>query len=177
MVQLNLDELAKGDVAEIPPFLGRFLAEAAAICLESQGHNSGVDLEIDSLNDNAYVISWNQVNESNLRFWNDAQKTTEFGAICIALILAKHETTYSVIESSRQGTGFDYWLGDRSDVTIQRKARLEVSGIRRGSQTTLRARMRQKREQVARYASDYPGTQAFVIVVEFGTPRAEVDQL
>ncbi len=177
MFQLNLDELAKGDTAAIPPFLGAFLAEAGVVCMESQGHNSGVDLEIDSRSNNTYVISWSKVDESNLRFWNDSKVTTEFGAIGIAVMLAKHETSYSVIESSRQGTGFDYWLGDPSDVTIQRKARLEVSGIRRGSQTTLRTRMRQKREQVARYASDYPGTQAFVIVVEFGTPRAEVDQL
>ena len=54
-------------------------------------------------------------------------------AVGVAILLAKSELGYSVMERSRKGTGFDYWIGDETELPFDRKARLEISGIRKGS--------------------------------------------
>ena len=80
-----------------------------------------------------------------------------------------------MIESSWRGTGFDYWLGEESENTMQRKARLEVSGIRNDTASVVHARVRRKIDQISPSALTYPGMPGFVIVVEFGTPLAQVE--
>ena len=137
---------------------------------------SGVSLTVVSDKDNAYTVSWFSITDDDRRFFNDADKATEDGAICIAALLAKSETGYSVIESSWRGTGFDYWLGEESEDTMQLKARLEVSGIRNGTTNDVSARVRSKIDQISPSALTYPDTRGFVIVVEFGTPLAQVQE-
>ena len=96
------------------------------------------------------------------------------GATGVAVLLAKQETDHVVIERSVKGTGIDYWLGDASDAPLfQRKARLEISGILQGNDRAVGARVRQKLRQVARSNCVLP---AFVVVVEFGKPRAVIEQ-
>lgn len=90
----------------------------------------------------------------------------------IAVLLAQKEIGYTVIERSRIGTGFDYWLGKESNL-FQKKARLEISGILRGSNSDVKARIRQKLKQTNRSDGVLP---AYVIVVEFGHPLAEVQK-
>lgn len=77
-------------------------------------------------------------------------------------------------QRSRKGTGFDYWLGDEADMPFQNKARLEVSGIRNGDQKIIKARVREKLTQTE--VSDKTRLPAYVVVVEFGRPVAEVRQ-
>ena len=79
---------------------------------------------------------------------------------------------FAVVERSRKGTGFDYWLGADDPRPFRRKARLEVSGILRGTQRDLEHRIRQKCRQTER--SDHTRLEAFVAVVEFGHPMAKV---
>jgi hypothetical protein len=67
--------------------------------------------------------------------------------------------------------GFDYWMGDESAIPFQSKARLEISGIRRGDDSDIKARVRQKLKQTNQSDGLLP---AYVIVVEFGSPLAEV---
>jgi hypothetical protein len=104
-------------------------------------------------------------------YWADPGETTEQGAYGIALLLVRALTGLTVVERSRKGTGFDWWLGP-DDRLFQAKARLEVSGIREGDLRTIRSRVRVKVKQTER--SDVSGFPAFVVVVEFGTPRARV---
>ena len=87
----------------------------------------------------------------------------------IAALLAKKEIGYAVLQRSRKGTGFDYWIGDDTPFPFQNKARLEVSGIREGNDTVVRARVRQKINQTSRTDGALP---AYVIIVEFGRPLA-----
>jgi hypothetical protein len=42
-------------------------------------------------------------------------------------------TDYTIVERACKGTGFDYWLGDEDDDLFQWKARLEISGILKGT--------------------------------------------
>ena len=150
------------------------LAEGAGICLESQGHPQGVEIQASGHISNGYSVEWQPITEQARRSWGDDQEATEYGASGIAILLIERETPYSVIERSTKMTGFDYWLGDASDVTFQRKARMEVSGIRRGDRRLVMARVREKLNQTKASDAEYGDLPAYVIVVEFGTPLAEV---
>ena len=91
------------------------------------------------------------------------RKPHEFGAVAVAILLVKREVGYSVIERSRKGTGFDYWIGEESELPFARKARLEVSGIRKGTTREVNARVNEKLKQIERSGDSPPG---YVIVVE-----------
>lgn len=89
-------------------------------------------------------------------------------------MLVEKALPYTVIRRARIGNGFDYWLGDKNkNLPVQSDAaRLEVSGIRRGDGSRIRARVREKLKQMGR--SDDMLLPAYAIVVEFGNPLAEV---
>lgn len=173
---LSLTDLGDGNIPAITPSIGNMLAEAASVCLESQGHEPGVFLLIRGGKSNGYTVTWAPITaQARDRAWNDESNATEWGAVGIAVLLARPETGYDVIDQSRKGTGFDYWLGDASDDPVfQHKARLEVSGIRQGDDRAVRARVNQKLQQTDRSAG--LSIPAYVIVVEFGQPLAEVRQ-
>lgn len=174
---LNLDDLGKGDIPAISPAFGKALAEAGGVCLESQGHSVGVQLIVRGYSDNSYALAWSPITEQSRRSWNDPEYATEHGALGIAVLIAKAEIGYSVIEASRRGTGFDYWLGEKSEMSDESliyKAGLEISGIRHGDDHIIRARVREKLQQANR--SGYPQLEIYVIVVEFGRPLAEVQE-
>ncbi len=169
--QLNLDDLGNG-LPAITPAFGKAMAEAAGVCLESQSHAQNVQLLVSGYIESNYALGWPPVTEQALRTWNDSQEATEYGATAIAVLLARRELGYLVIERSPKGTGIDYWLGNESnELSFERKARLEVSGILTGSASDVRRRIRNKLRQTA--PSDGQ-LSAFVVVVEFGTPTAEV---
>ena len=124
------------------------------------------------------ALAWPRVTDQTLRTWADLQEATEYGATAIAALLAKQELGYAVVERSAKGTGIDYWLGDDAEgPPFQNKARLEVSGILRveGSarnvETAVARRVRAKQRQTQSSRGSLP---ACVIVVEFGSPLAEV---
>lgn len=124
--------------------------------------------------------------------WNDLAEAVEEGAAGIAVLLANRETGYLAIARSWKGTGFDYLLGDDDTLNISEaersvssqwakvlgdtalvpRGRLEVSGILNGSDSQVRTRANQKLEQTE--SSDHWGIPAYVIIVEFGRPLAEV---
>ncbi len=171
---LNLNELSAGNVPAITPAMGAALAEAGGVCLESQGHTPGVRLIVQGCRDGSYGLTWHPVSEQARRSWNDERKATEMGAEGIAILVADIAIGYSAIEASRQGTGFDYWLGDETNATFQRKAGLEISGIRQGNDSMVRRRVSEKLRQTER--PENPDLPVYVIVVEFGRPLAEVQK-
>ncbi len=85
-------------------------------------------------------------------------------------------TPYTVIERSRKGTGFDYWLSTKDEtdaLPFQNKVRLEVSGIRRGNDSRVRARVKQKIEQTNPSDGVLP---AYIIVIEFSRPLSFITE-
>ena len=172
MRNLNLNDLSNG-FAGITPAFGEALAEAGGLCLESQGHSRGVKLLLRGYRDNNYSLDWPYVTGQIHRCYNDPEEATEWGAVGVAVLLAKTEAGYSVIERSRKGTGFDYWIGDETDLPFEKKARLEISGIRKGTNRQINARVKQKLKQVKK-SGQIPT--AYVIVVEFGTPLARFEK-
>ena len=53
------------------------------------------------------------------------------------------------------------------------KVRLEVSGIRKGDSSRVKARVKQRKEQIKASDGQFP---AYVIVVEFSTPLSYVER-
>jgi hypothetical protein len=107
------------------------------------------------------------------RYWNDLEEATEQGATGLALLLLRSLCGYTVVERSRKGTGFDWWLGTDDDL-FQAKARLEVSGLLRGSNRRFNSRMTARKKQTRRSARSR--LVAYVVVTEFGTPRSRVER-
>ncbi len=172
--QLDLNHLGHSSSHGVSEKRGQAFAEAAGVCLESQGHAQGAEFRVGGDVSRAYQVVWPTITDRSQRSWEDNQEATEDGASGIAILLVDLETPYSVIRRSRKGTGFDYWLGDASDVTFQRKARMEVSGILRGDRRRVNDRVREKLNQTKASDAEYGNLPAYVIVVEFGTPLAEV---
>ncbi len=194
---LDLNELGRGENPGISVAKGTEMAEAAAVCLEERGHTQGVTMVIRGHHHQNHRLDWTPVTAQVRRTWDDDDEATEDGAACIAALIANHDIGQMVIVRARkstpqQPTGFDYWLGDNdtdsmsdaeraatdslssllAEDNIVARMRLEVSGIRNGDDSVLAARVRSKLRQVGRSkALEIP---AYVIVVEFGRPIAEV---
>lgn len=171
---LDLNELCNG-MPGITPEIGATLAQAAGVCFQDQ-HVLGVEMQVGGLKQTVQVY-WPESGEQARRAWNDEQVATEHGACGVAVLLVKTFTQYTVIERSRKGTGFDYWLGDQQQeetLPFDQKARLEVSGIRKGTEQQVKSRVQTKLKQTS--PSDGLKLPAYVAVVEFGKPCAEVVQ-
>jgi hypothetical protein len=171
---LNLNALADG-MPGITPRVGAYLAEAAVACLEQERHGPDIGMRVDGEFEHRIRLQWSDFGdpEQRARAWGDGDVATEQGAYGIAALLVSGLTDYTVVERARKGPGFDYWLGrrDGDGLLFQDKARLEVSGVRRGDDQVIASRIRRKMKQIEPSDTDLPGV---VAVVEFGAPRTRV---
>ena len=169
---LGFDRLASGEMPAISAVMGQFLVEAAAVCFDSQGHKAPASLSTEGDYVCAYEVSWPPVDDQVRRTHNDLQTATEHGACGVACALAPDATGLDVVLQAKKGGGFDYWLGKGTgDAPFADSARLEVSGILKGSSTVVAARVSQKLRQTDLSDGKLP---AYAIVVEFSHPRAVV---
>ncbi len=135
------------------------------------GHPEDLLLKMDGDHYVDVAIHWQDgYNEQEARTYADMQYTTEHGAVCLSVMLTTAFTPYTIIERSRKGTGFDYWLGDKNTFLFQKKARLEVSGILRGDDAMIKSRHAAKVEQTCK--SDDLQLPAYISVIEFSKPKA-----
>lgn len=174
VVILDLRDLESG-IPALTQKVGGGLAEAAAVCLDKQGHHEPVTLSVRKIDRPDYILRWLQATDGMRRAHNDLERATELGACGIAILLVRDRTGLTAIEQSRKGTGFDYWLGQpgaEDQLVFQNAARLEVSGILSGTDSQFASRVKQKLKQTE--ASDSSGFPAYACVVEFGKPQAEV---
>lgn len=125
-----------------------------------------------------FKLNWSSEandNEQINRSWQDSIEATEFGATALSIALLLELTDYTVIERSPLGTGYDYLLGTEevSSKLLIPKARLEISGIGKESTTnTVKNRVSVKLKQTNK--SDSSNLPAFVVVIEFDTPKAQI---
>lgn len=175
MKQLDLEQLKKGTIG-ITEVVGAYLAQAAAYFLELNGHKSSVVLEVEGIFNEQFELIWKEtVDERVKRSWRDNLEATEYGAVGIATLLSEKLLNLSVVERSYIGTQVDYILGVESsdERPFVPKARLEVSGI--GMETTknsINKRIKVKFNQVKKSAD--PNLPTYIIVIEFGTPKAKI---
>ena len=171
---LDLNVLANGHIPAITPSRGGVMGETAGLCLESHSHPQGVLLQVQGGSGRSYALYWPIVtNQTHLTY--DMKEATEEGSVGVAILLIMSETGLRTVERSVIGTGVDYWLGTGSTPPFEYAARLEISGIFEGSESAIRARVKQKLNQTRRSVSS--GLQAYVIVVEFSRPIAEVRKI
>jgi hypothetical protein len=171
---LDLSALAEG-MPGLTPACGTALAQSAAVCLEERKHERGVTFNLTGIDNDQFPIEWPQTDDQTRRCYNDLHEATEYGACGIAILLLYNLTAMVVIERSRKGTGFDYWLGDQEDedgTLFSGKARLEVSGILSGSHAQTQSRLREKKKQVRPTNNLAPG---YIVIVEFGTPTGYLE--
>ena len=192
IVDFELSDLHLGQDPGTSPVYGAALAEACSVCLERSTHAPGVKLSVTGLGDGIYRLSWEVVTLQMFRTWNDPDEAVEYGAACLAELIVKEKVGHMVLSRSFKGTGFDYLLGDRNvdevseaeraatyawsevlrDDSLVVRARLEVSGIMRGRDGRVRARVDEKLEQMK--VSDGWGVPGYAVVVEFGRPLAVI---
>lgn len=168
---LVLEDLGHG-FPHVPPECGTVLVQSAVLCLEGQGHKSGTRLMVQGTFQTAFHLVWSlDVTEAMRRYWNDPDETVEQGAYALALLVLRSLAGLTVLERSRKGSGFDWWLAC-TDNLFQATARLEVSGIMRGSTRRINQRLKERVAQTER--SDPSGLTALIAVIEFGGPIAKV---
>ncbi len=173
MRELILAELRRGMPA-LTPAAGEHLAEAASQCLDAQGHGLRITLEVTGHHAEAFLLERLPVDDIIRRTYDDPEEATEEGACAVAILLARDLTGWAVVRRARRGTGFDYYLGSEAALDLQ--ARLEVSGIRQGTEAQVETRRLQKRLQAMQSDSSLGHLTAYAIIVEFSRPMAKVDR-
>lgn len=163
-----LSEISFG-MPGITPAMGSVMYECACICLSEQSHSDGVKLLVIGDHDESYQLAWAAPDEQMIRGYADEEKATELGACCIAVLAIQELTGHAVIEQARKGTAVDYWLGLNDGELLQKKARLEVSGIRSGDRN---AAIRRSAEREVRLQPKGRSYASYIVIVEFGTPFA-----
>lgn len=169
-MQIDVTAIKQG-LSGITPIAASQLYEAFEVCMHTCGHGEQAKLTMDGLTKDCIDLAWmDEYNEQKERTYADMQYTVEHGAVCLSVMLATALTPYTIIERSRKGTGFDYWLGDKSSILFQKKARLEVSGILKGDDSAISRRYAAKIEQTKQ--SDSLQLPAYISVIEFSVPKA-----
>jgi len=166
LAQLNL-RVPKGGLPGVTPALFRAFLEAARVILSDLGYRTGTILTVDGLQSLQYCLKFRAATEQQRRSYSDPKETTEWAACGIAFLIIPSITSFTVVERSFIGTTVDYWLGHSNDPLFQNKARLEVSGIRRGNESEIKSRVSEKLRRSAKIPNSLP---LYVSVTEFGTP-------
>lgn len=156
--------------------IGAYFVQACYVCFALNNHPARLQLQVSGAFSELFTVEWpGAVSNQMKRAWNDPDEATEQGAYGIAILLIRALTSHTVIERSRKGSGFDYWIGDVTDDTsapFERKARLEASGIAKGTNAMIRSRVVRKLNQTKASDGVYP---AYIVVVEFSRLLAWVE--
>ena len=168
--ELRLSSITDG-MPGLTPVRAAAFVEAARVCLDDQSQRSGCVLTVAGHIQREYTLRWRRPSLAQKRTYADESEATEEGAVAIAVAVVTDATEYLVVERSVKKTGIDYWLGRRAGLF---EARLEVSGIRRGTQAQIRARMKTKQRQMIQ--SDARGVPGYAVVVEFSNPIAQINE-
>lgn len=173
MATMSLASLSKG-LPGITPAFGTTLHEAASVCLEECLHQCGVAMTISGpLKNGDLQLDWSPPTQQAKNCYQDLGFAAEFGAYGVAVLLIEEFTNLTVVNRSRKGTGYDFWLGPKTDAPplFQGNSRLEVSGILRGERSALKSRLKAKIEQMINGSGTGPG---YAVVVSFSPPETMV---
>lgn len=152
---------------------GAFLAEAACYCLFLNKHPEPVGLKISGDNEQDTILEWTHPEDETAarRTYADLPEATHKGAYAVAIVVVTTLENIPAVEQSPKGTGIDYWLSGEDDTDIF-KARLEVSGILKGTPSQIQSRLHTKLEQTK--ASDSTKIPAHAAIVEFSFPEIRI---
>lgn len=147
-------------------------SEAASVCLDNQGHGSGKEIKIEGDLEGQFKLVWKEVTDQMRRSRNDLEDAVEGGAYRLAMLVIEKLTSLKVTKQSQKRTGFDYWLGEGNEDGVQGLARLEVSGILKGTRGQINQRLKEKMRQTQK--SDNLKIPAYIVIVEFSQPIMKI---
>lgn len=168
----NIDVYNLQNVSHLSAVRCADFSEAAAVCLDFHEYKSGKLLTVEGDLKGQFELTWRKVTQKMRDSRIDMDYTVESGAYCLAMLVIEKLINLKVTKQSQKRTGFDYWLGKKNEVGMQNQARLEVSGILRGSKGQINQRLREKMEQTKK--SDNLNIPAYIVVVEFSQPLIKI---
>ena len=152
--------------------MSAYMCDCLVACLAEENHQTGLILKVET-EDKKYNfrIEWTtKVTPHLIGATQDKERTTEWAAMGIALLLVQELTEYPYICTSHKKTGIDFFLSKNAN-EMARDARLEISGIRKESPTnTLKRRLVLKKRQTE--PSDAPNKPVFISITEFSEPKS-----
>jgi len=162
----------------ISPVICNFYSEACVIALIRNGHQSGVELEVEGRVSESIKLSWSMHANPLEPGWQQKRVFTEFGACAIAFLLVHAFTEFTVLRQSSYNSGVDYFLGYRKGTPsyneknyLKEAARLEVSGIFEETKSnSLVRRLKEKENQVK--SNNKANLPVYISVTEFNTPKS-----
>ena len=172
MRQLNIESLFR-KTPRLSQGCTLLRGEAAAVCLDSQGHPQKCHLEVEGDFTEKFRVSRCPVTDAMKAGHNDDVKAVEHGAEGVAFLLMLRLTPYRVVQQSKRGRADDWWLAPRGKL-FQDAARLECSGILAGDHTET---ARRTKEKVDRLRKARPTRPTYVCVTNFKHARARVVML
>ena len=168
---MNLEQLRE-NLDYLVASMSAYMCDCLVVCLSEENHKSGLILTIET-EDKEYNfrLEWTtKMTPHLIGATRDEERTTEWAAMGIAILLARELTEYPYICTRRKGDGIDFCLSKNAN-QFSGDARLEVSGIRKVSLTnTLERRLRIKRRQTVR--SDASNKPVFISITEFSEPKS-----
>ena len=140
--------------------------------MDNQGHKSGKEIKIEGDLEGQFKLVWREVTQQIRSSRNDLEDAVEGGAYCLAMLVIEKLTSLKVNKQSQKRTGFDYWLGKENKEGVQGLARLEVSGILKGTKGQINQRLKEKMRQTQK--SDNLNIPAYIVIVEFSQPIIKI---
>lgn len=132
--------------------------EAARVCLDRH-HQSPVSIDIDALGTkHAASLEWTPSDPRMQANHANEIDATAAGAYACVLAAVEHVMALVAIHRAETLVGADYYIAPIGSPVddLEHALRLEISGVDRGSATTVRQRLHVKLEQAARGASNLP---------------------
>lgn len=174
MKELHLNRLKEG-LPGITAAVGTYLAEAAAYCLDAQGHQSGSVLKVVGNFEEEFILIWTDIIDDQVkRAWGDQNEATEYAATAIAILLILELTNFLIGQRSNQTDRTDYYLIDSNQsYSAPPKAILEISGIfKETPSNSINMRLRTKKKNIDKISNRQET--AYIVIVEFQIPKAKI---
>lgn len=172
MSGISIEKIKQG-ISGITESFGCYMEESCVVCLASQKHSQSVDMEVGSneFGTKLFTLLWDMiVTPDIMRSHNDEKRATDFGAMCVSILLTLHLTDFDAFTTSATNNGFDFWMEKEGD-TFGMRTRLEVSGIRKAtSSNSIKSRLGEKQQRLLKYPDQ--NNPVYICVVEFSKPEA-----
>jgi hypothetical protein len=168
---INLEQLRE-NLDYLVASMSAYMCDCLVVCLSEENHKTGLLLKVETEdNEHKFRIEWTtQVTPHLIGATRDEERTTEWAAMGIAILLALKLTGYPYIFTSRKGLGIDFALSNDA-IEMTEEAHLEVSGIRKESPTnTIKRRLVIKKSQTE--PSDALKMPIFISITEFSEPKS-----
>ena len=145
---INLEQLRE-NLDYLVTSMSAYMCDCLVVCFAEENHNIGLILKVETEDKNySFQLEWTtKITPHLIGATRDEERTTEWAAMGIALLLVRELTEYPYICTSHKKTGIDFFLS-KNATEMNRDARLEISSIRKESPTnTLKRRLVIKKRQ------------------------------